>query len=170
VQVATDLDPQNAVPRIEAYYLGHQNLKGMFAVDAGSTQGVAQVMEKYQLQSKGVKACGFDLMPITLEGIKRGDLDFTIDQQPYLQGFQSVFELFMYKLSGRLTGPADVNTGHLFITKETVDPYLTTMTRFEGSSEAQQVVPRTGAIKGTSRPGPDPNLVMGPDTGPGPDA
>jgi simple sugar transport system substrate-binding protein len=148
-QIATGPDLPEELSRIDAYYTGHQDLKGMFAVDAGSTQGVAQTMKKYQLASKGVKAGGFDLVPITLDGIKNGDLDFTIDQQPYLQGFLPVFELFMYKLSGGLTGPADINTGLLFITRDTVDPYLTTKTRFEGSSEEQQVVQRSGAIKGT---------------------
>ena len=33
----------------------------MFAVDAGSTQGVGQVMAKYSLQKKGVKAGGYNL-------------------------------------------------------------------------------------------------------------
>ena len=49
--------------KIEAYYLGHKNLKGMFAVDFGSTQGVSQVMQKYGLAKKGVKAGGYDLGP-----------------------------------------------------------------------------------------------------------
>ena len=48
---------------------------------------------------------GFDLLPKTLELIDDGLLDFTIDQQPYLQGFYTVMEMFMYKLSGGLMGP-----------------------------------------------------------------
>ncbi len=34
------------------------------------------------------------------------------------------------------------------VTKGTVDPYLTTSTRYEGKSTKAQIVPRTGAIKG----------------------
>ena len=37
----------------------------MFAVDAGSTQGVAQVMEQFGLHEQGVKAGGYDLLPET---------------------------------------------------------------------------------------------------------
>ena len=32
---------------IESYFVGHPNTKGMFAVDAGSTQGVAQTIQKH---------------------------------------------------------------------------------------------------------------------------
>ena len=108
--------------RIEAYYLGHQNLKGMVAVDAGSTQGLGQIMEKYSLQSKGIHAGGFDLQPKTLQEIQTGNLDFTIDQQPYLQGFIPVLQLFLYKLSGGLMFPADTDTGLLFVDKNNVGP------------------------------------------------
>ncbi len=126
--------------RIDAYYLGHPNLKGMFAVDGGSTQSTGQIMEKYSLTGKGVHAGGFDLEPVTLQEVQKGNLDFTIDQQPYLQGFIPVLQLFLYKLSGGLMAPSDTNTGLLFVTKNNVGPYLNTQTRFEGSSSAQKVV------------------------------
>lgn len=138
VEIATGAQLNDELSRIEAYYLGHQNLKGMVAVDAGSTQGLSQIMEKYNLQSKGIHAGGFDLQPKTLQEIKAGNLDFTIDQQPYLQGFIPVLQLFLYKLSGGLMFPALTDTGLLFVDKNNVDPYLNTQTRFEGSSNAQK--------------------------------
>ncbi len=97
-------------------------------------------MEKYGLAAKGVHAGGYDLLPKTLQEIQSGNLDFTIDQQPYLQGFIPVIQLFLYKLSGGLMFPSDTNTGLLFVTKSNVSPYLNTQTRFEGSSSAQKVV------------------------------
>jgi simple sugar transport system substrate-binding protein len=140
VQIATGAQLTDELARIEAYYLGHQSLKGMVAVDAGSTQGLSQIMEKYSLQSKGIHAGGFDLQPKTLQEIKSGNLDFTIDQQPYLQGFIPVLQLFLYKLSGGLMFPAQTDTGLLFVDKNNVNPYLNTQTRFEGSSSTQKVV------------------------------
>jgi len=139
-EIATGAAVNDELSRIEAYYLGHQSLKGMFAVDAGSTQGTSQIMEKYSLASKGVHAGGYDLLPKTLQEIQSGNLDFTIDQQPYLQGFIPVIQLFLYKLSGGLMAPSDTNTGLLFVTKSNVGPYLSTQTRFEGSSSQQKVV------------------------------
>ncbi len=140
VEIATGAAVNDELSRIEAYYLGHQNLKGMVAVDAGSTQGTAQIMEKYGLAAKGVHAGGYDLLPKTLQEIQGGNLDFTIDQQPYLQGFIPVIQLFLYKLSGGLQQPSNTNTGLLFVTKNNVGSYLSTQTRFEGSSSQEKVV------------------------------
>ena len=95
-------------------------------------------MKKHGLVAKGVKGGGYDLLPVTLNLIKSGDLDFTIDQQPYLQGFQPVIQLFLYKLSGGLMAPSNTNTGLLFVTKDNVDPYLKTKSRYEGSDKAQK--------------------------------
>ena len=56
--IATGALLPDEVAKVEAYYLGHKNLKGMFAVDAGSTQAVGQTVAKYGLKKKGVKAGG----------------------------------------------------------------------------------------------------------------
>jgi simple sugar transport system substrate-binding protein len=140
--VATSPDLATELSMIDAYYVGHKNLKGMFAVDAGDTQGVGQVIEKYKLQGK-VKGGGYDLLPGTLKLIESGALQFTIDQQPYLQGFYPIVQLFLSKLSGGLVAPSDTNTGLLFVTKDNVKPYLTTQTRYHGSSK-QHKYPVTG--------------------------
>ena len=143
-EIATGPTVNEELSAIQAYFTGHKDLKGMFAVDAGSTEGVAKTMAANKLREKGVHAGGFDLLPTTLEAIKNGDLDFTIDQQPYLQGFYTVMVLFIYKLSGGLTGPADINTGLKFVTKSDVDPYLTTQSRFQGSSKEEKVIKPSG--------------------------
>ncbi|HXQ40332.1 MAG TPA: sugar ABC transporter substrate-binding protein [Candidatus Udaeobacter sp.] len=146
--IATGPTVNEELSKIQSFYLGHKDLKGMFAVDAGSTQGVAETMNQYGLAASGVHAGGFDLLPKTLEMIKAGALDFTIDQQPYLQGFYTVMEMFMFLASGGLVGPAEINTGLKFITKGSVDPYLSTSTRYEGKSARPAIVPRAGAIAG----------------------
>jgi simple sugar transport system substrate-binding protein len=101
---------------------------------------VAQVMAQFGLHDKGVKAGGYDLTPQTLENLGKGHIDFTIDQQPYLQGFLPVIQLYLYNISGGVTGPAETNTGLVFITPDTVDRYLETSSRFEGDSETQKVL------------------------------
>jgi simple sugar transport system substrate-binding protein len=143
-EIATGPTVNEELSRIQAYFTGHKDLKGMFAVDAGSTEGVAKTMAANKLREKGVHAGGFDLLPTTLEAIKNGDLDFTIDQQPYLQGFYTVMVLFLSKISGGLTGPADINTGLKFVTKSDVDPYLTNQSRFQGSSAEEKVITPSG--------------------------
>jgi simple sugar transport system substrate-binding protein len=138
--VATSAELNEELSRIDAWYLGNKDAKGMFAVDAGSTQAVAQVIQKYKLRDKGMKGGGYDLLPKTLELLKADQLDFTIDQQAYLQGFFPVMQLFLVKLSGTLTGPGDMNTGLKFLTKEDASIYLGSPSRFEGSTKDQKVI------------------------------
>jgi len=145
--IATGATVDEELSKVKAYYIGHQDVKGMFAVDGGSTQGISEVMRDQKLAGKGVKAGGFDLLPRTLTNIRDGHMDFTIDQQPYLQGFYTVMQMFMFLSSGGLVGPADVNTGLKFVTKDSVGPYLTTETRYEGKSDKALIVARSGAIK-----------------------
>jgi simple sugar transport system substrate-binding protein len=131
---------------INAYILAHKStLKGIFAVDAGSTQIVGQMIKKYSLQSK-VASGGFDLNPATLQSIQGGSLGFTIDQQPYLQGFLPVLALYLFNLSGGLVAPVETNTGLTFVTKANVGPYLNTTSRYEGSSTQQKYIKRSGPI------------------------
>jgi simple sugar transport system substrate-binding protein len=145
--VATNADVTKGLSIIDAYAQGHPNLAGMLAVDAGSTQAVGQTVGKYSMRGKGLKvAGGFDLVPETLNGIKAGNLDYTIDQQPYLQGFLPVLALYFYKLSGGLLFPCQTNTGLLFVTKDNVNPYQTTKSRYEGSATDKKLVERSGAI------------------------
>jgi simple sugar transport system substrate-binding protein len=124
---------------IDSYATAHPSTKGLFAVDGGSTQAVAQTIKKHNLRGSGVKGGGYDLTPVTQQLLAAAQIDFTIDQQPYLQGFLPIFELYMYKISQSLTGPADVNTGLKFLDKTTVVPYNATKSRYEGTSTSAGV-------------------------------
>ena len=131
---------------INGYVLSHKDtLKGIFAVDAGSTQTVGQIVGKYGLADK-VASGGFDLTPQTLQSVKSGNLDFTIDQSPYQQGFLPVIGLYLYQLSGGLVSPSTTDTGLSFVDKNSVDPYMQTTSRFEGSTKEQKLIKRSGAI------------------------
>ncbi|HEY2769871.1 MAG TPA: sugar ABC transporter substrate-binding protein [Solirubrobacteraceae bacterium] len=123
---------------IDSYITGHPSTKGMFAVDAGSTQGVAQAIQTHNLKGK-VKGGGYDLTPITQNLLAGGYIQFTIDQQPYLQGFLPILQLYLYNVSQTLTGMADVNTGLKFLDSTTVKPYNSTKSRFEGTSTSAGV-------------------------------
>jgi simple sugar transport system substrate-binding protein len=124
---------------ISSWASGHPTAKGMFAVDAGSTQGVAQTIQKQGLLAKGWKGGGYDLTPITEQLLAKGVIEFTIDQQPYLQGFLPILELYLYNASDHLSGIADVDTGLKFLDKTTVLPYSSTKSRYEGTSTSPGV-------------------------------
>lgn len=111
---------------------------GYFGVDAGSTEGVALALKQNNLKGKVVGG-GFDLTPDTESLLSEGQIQFAIDQQPYLQGFLATLELFMYKATQGLTGIADVDTGLKFLYPHTIKPYATTNSRYEGTSTSAGV-------------------------------
>jgi simple sugar transport system substrate-binding protein len=94
-------------------------------------------MRDHGLHARGVRAGGYDLLPETLQAISDGDVDFAIDQQPYLQGFLPVLQLFLDRYSDGLVAPVDTNTGVNFVTRANVLPYVTTKSRYEGSSSRE---------------------------------
>jgi|HubBroStandDraft_4_1064222.scaffolds.fasta_scaffold57866_2 simple sugar transport system substrate-binding protein len=131
----------------KGFLLGHKSIVAACAVDAGSTELLGP-----QLASAGltnIPAGGFDLTPGTLTAIQGGQLDFTINQDPYLQGFLPVLYLYLYNLTGGLVLPPDTDTGLSFVDKSSVGAYLKSSTTYEGSTGATKptIVPRSGAIQ-----------------------
>ncbi|HTR89662.1 MAG TPA: sugar ABC transporter substrate-binding protein [Solirubrobacteraceae bacterium] len=145
--VATGAAVPNELNVIDAYWVGHPTTKGMYAVDGGSTESLAKVMQKYNLPAKGVKAGGFDLTENTQKLLHEGFIEFTIDQQPYQQGFIPVLQLFFWRVSGTLSGITETDTGLKFLNKETVTPYVNSKTRYEGTSSEPKVVPIPAGTK-----------------------
>jgi simple sugar transport system substrate-binding protein len=131
--VATGAAVPAELTAIQAWATAHSSAKGMFAVDAGSTQSLAQTIQKQGLKAKGWVGGGYDLTPITQQLLAAGYIQFTIDQQPYLQGFLPILELYLYNASQGLTGPATVDTGLKFLDKTTVIPYNSTKSVYEGT-------------------------------------
>jgi simple sugar transport system substrate-binding protein len=128
---AAESQAATAIDNVVADHL--DSYQGYFAVDGGSTAALAQAIQNYNLQGK-VVAGGFDLIPTTETLLASSYLQFTIDQQPYLQGFLPVLELFLHNASHGLMGTADVDTGITFLDEITIGPYATTNSRYEGSS------------------------------------
>jgi simple sugar transport system substrate-binding protein len=120
-------------------------IQGAFAVDGGDTALLGTSLAKYNLVGK-VHAGGFDLEPQTLTAITAGQIDFTVDQQPYLQGFLPTLYLYLWQLSGGLIAPPETNTGLKFVTKSNAGTYTAQQTRYEGSTTKQVYIKHSGAI------------------------
>jgi simple sugar transport system substrate-binding protein len=140
--VPTGATQPQELPFIKSYMNSHSSYKGFFAVDGGSTVATAQAIEQAGLAAKGVKGGGYDLIPPTEQLLAAGHIQFTIDQQPYLQGFFPILELYLYNATRKLSGIADIDTGPKFLDKSGVQPYVATKSRYEAT--------RTGAGVQTS--------------------
>jgi simple sugar transport system substrate-binding protein len=143
-EIATGAEESVEPAAMKAYLLAHKStLKGAFAVDSGDTEFLGA-----QLKSLGmtIPAGGFDTTGATVPAIQSGQLDFTIYQDPYLQGFLPVMYMYLYNLSGGVLQPPDTDTGLSVITKSNVGPYVAD-SRFQGSTTAQKYITRpAGAI------------------------
>jgi simple sugar transport system substrate-binding protein len=142
-EVATGATTGPELSAEKAFLTGHKTIKGAFAVDAGSTELLGQA-----LSTEGMKIPngGFDTTPTTLKNIQSGATNFTIYQDPYMQGFLPTMYFYLYNLSGGTVTPSDTDTGLTFITKSNAGPY-TKSSRFQGSTSAQKYIPRpSGAI------------------------
>jgi simple sugar transport system substrate-binding protein len=142
-EITTTTVPATILANEKAYLLAHKP-KGAFAVDSTSTSFLAQALSETGMSS--LPNGGFDTVPQTLTNIKAGTTDFTIYQDPYLQGFLPVLYMYLYNISGGTLPPSDTDTGLSFITKSSLAEY-NLPSRYQGSTTAQKYLPRpSGAI------------------------
>ena len=143
-EVATSTVDATELSTEKSYMLGHKStLKGAFAVDSGSTANLAGALSGSGLK---IPAGGFDTDPRTLAALSAGTVNFSIFQDPYLQGFLPVLYMYLYNLSGEQLAPPDTDTGLTVLNKGNVSQFLKN-SRFQGGSAAQQYLARpSGAI------------------------
>jgi simple sugar transport system substrate-binding protein len=142
-EVATGAETGAELSAEKAFLTGHKTIKGAFAVDAGSTELLGQALSTTGLK---IPNGGFDTTPTTLSNIAGGKTNFTIYQDPYLQGFLPTLYTYLYNLSGGTVAPSDTDTGLTFVTKSNAAPFSKS-SRFQGSTTAQKFIARpSGAI------------------------
>jgi simple sugar transport system substrate-binding protein len=130
--------------KISAWYAGNKDVKFMMAVDSGDSNAVAQFIKNESLQGK-VGASVWDVGLPVVQAINAGYVTATIDQQAYLQGFDTIMQLYLWNVSGGLMRPTDTDTGIGIVTKANVAPYLVP-SRFEGTSSAKKALTPPSSI------------------------
>jgi simple sugar transport system substrate-binding protein len=118
---------------VESAVAKYPTARGLFAVDGVGTLAVGSVIASLGLGAKGVRGGGYDLLPGDLDLVTDGHLDFVIDQQPYVQGFTPVLQLFLTRISEGTVLPWDTETSVLLRPAD-VEHFVATKSRFEGSS------------------------------------
>ncbi|GGK55096.1 sugar ABC transporter substrate-binding protein [Streptomyces flaveus] len=100
-------------------------LKQDSAIDQVVTLGAPFALTAVQSAAEAgseAKVATFDLNKDLTGAIEKGDIEFAVDQQPYLQGYLSIDSLWLYKNNGNfpgggeqpvLTGPAFVDTSNV---------------------------------------------------------
>ena len=139
---ATEGSPE--YDKISSWYAGNKDVKWMMAVDSGDSNAVAQFIKAQGLAGK-VGASVWDVGLPVVQAINAGYVTATIDQQAYLQGFDTIMQLFLWNVSGGLMRPTDTDTGIGIVTKANVAPSLTP-SRFEGTSATKKSIAPPSSI------------------------
>ena len=119
ISTEVDKDASAGIPIAVGYLQKHPDCKLVITDHGQLTATLPAYFRAAGLGPDDVYGAGFDLAPPTLEGIKSGYVDLVHSQQPFLQGFLPIFQIYLtvkYKIAG-----LDVDTGVGLIDKTNVD-------------------------------------------------
>jgi simple sugar transport system substrate-binding protein len=114
VDVGTDITAGPIVQLIES----RKDVVGLFGPNGGVTPAIGDAISQLKLNNK-ICAYGFDLGPKQLEQIKSGALQGSLGQQPFLQGFYPVMQLYLQL--DRNIAAANLDTRAQLVTKDNVE-------------------------------------------------
>ena len=118
IDITGDLTKAYSV--IENSYMGNPEITAFFGVDVYS-EAVGTFISRNDLTGK-VYGAGFDLTQGTLKHVESGAMQLTVGQNPYLQGYFPIHELYLYKT--KEINPVSIDTGLEMVTADNVADYL----------------------------------------------
>jgi ABC-type sugar transport system substrate-binding protein len=97
------------------------NLNAVIAAGAGMSEAAAESIKAYGVSVDDVVIGSFDVTPAVVEAIENGNVDFTINQQPYWQAYYSIAACVQH-LNGDDV-PENISTPVAFVTLENLDEH-----------------------------------------------
>jgi simple sugar transport system substrate-binding protein len=92
-----------------------------FIVTLGAGVALAAI-DAIKEANSSAKLGTFDFNPQIPPKIKSGELEWAIDQQPYLQGYEAIDSLWLYKVNGNILGGGKPTlTGPFLVDKSNID-------------------------------------------------
>ncbi len=116
--IGIDVDQNNVVGSIVSLIESRGNVVGVMGANGFVTPAIGDAVAQLGIGDK-VCSYGFDLGPAQKEHIKTGNLDGALGQQPFLQGFWPVMQLYLQIDRG--IAAADLDTKAQLVTKDTVE-------------------------------------------------
>jgi simple sugar transport system substrate-binding protein len=94
-------------------------------VTLGAPQALDAIKAAQGAGRSDVKIGTFDTNPDAAQAVQDGKIQWFIDQQPYLQGYMAITQLYLYKKNGNVLGGGQaVLTGPSFVDKTNIDQVL----------------------------------------------
>ncbi|WP_456264356.1 sugar ABC transporter substrate-binding protein [Enterovibrio norvegicus] len=111
-------DPTGIEKKVQAYLRSNPDTGAVLTLGPTSAHPTLRALEKTRQLGK-VYFGTFDLSGEIAQAIKDGNIQWGIDQQPFLQGYVPVMVLTMYNRYG-IAPSNNINSGPGFVTKENV--------------------------------------------------
>jgi len=115
--MTTGTEPLQAAELIGARLAENRSIQAVLCTGQADTEGAGLAVER-SASARSVLVAGFDLSPEILRLIRKGHIAFTIDQQPYVQGYYPVVQLTHYCRYG--ISPSDIDAGAAVIGRKNV--------------------------------------------------
>jgi simple sugar transport system substrate-binding protein len=112
--VDATLEMTTAESRITSYLIAHPDVDCIFGLGGITTDRMTPSLKNAGKKPGEILAGGFDTTPGTLTGINQNYMVATVDQQQYLQGYFSVYVLYLMKKYGF---SPQIDTGGFLVTK-----------------------------------------------------
>src|SRR6266568_1851489 len=125
-ELGTGVDFGPAKSTMVSYLLGHPHTSAIIALGHAPLDQAPAAAKQV---GRTIPIGGFDVTSDILSSIKSGAITATVDQQPYIQGFQSVMQLALYLKYA--ISPANINTSNgALIDKNNVDKVVSLVPDF----------------------------------------
>jgi simple sugar transport system substrate-binding protein len=118
ISAEVDHDSSLAVPILTAYIQKHPDLKAIGTQHGNVTAFIGKALQDSGKKPGEVTVGGIDLSPATIDGLKKGFISVTLDQQLYLQGFLPVVQCVLSKKYG--FAGLSTNTGAGVVTPKSI--------------------------------------------------
>lgn len=120
LQMISGNTPHLARMRILQMLEDHPDIRWIFCTGQSDTHGAGLAAE--EMAPGTIRVAGFDVCGEILDMIRRGTIEATVDQQPYVQGFYPLLLLYQYRTRG--ITPFDIETGNAIISRRTAEKIL----------------------------------------------
>jgi simple sugar transport system substrate-binding protein len=87
--IDSGIDPTVVASKVSAYLRNNPGTQAVLALGPASAEPSLQALQRMGLAGK-IYFATFDLSPMIIDGIRKGYINFAIDQQPYLQGYAAI--------------------------------------------------------------------------------
>lgn len=119
--IVTDIFPEGSSEIIRDKLISDPSINAVIGTGQADTEG-AGIAKKKWFADRDLYIAGFDTSENLLKFIDEGIIDFTIDQQPYAQGFYPVLQLCLYIRHGIV--PCDMDAGAAVINKDNLEKVM----------------------------------------------